>query len=93
MDVCFIVRDVNGQALAYVYFEEEPGRRSSKTAAKAGLSRTSGRPTRARGLSFSCNPASVDLNQMPSLSAGGGFLAWLPFSTAARLLAFECKAG
>ncbi len=25
MDVCFIVRDANRQALAYVYFEEEPG--------------------------------------------------------------------
>jgi hypothetical protein len=24
---CFIVRDNNGQALAYVYFENEPGRR------------------------------------------------------------------
>ena len=24
---CFIVRDDSGQALAYVYFEEEPGRR------------------------------------------------------------------
>ena len=24
---CFIVRDHNGQALAYVYFEEEPGKR------------------------------------------------------------------
>ena len=26
---CSIVRDANGQALAYVYFEEEPGRRSA----------------------------------------------------------------
>jgi hypothetical protein len=28
-EACFIVRDPNGQALAYVYFEEEPGRRSA----------------------------------------------------------------
>jgi hypothetical protein len=26
---CFIVRDGDFQALAYVYFEEEPGRRSA----------------------------------------------------------------
>ena len=26
---CFIVRDGDGQALAYVYYEEEPGRRSA----------------------------------------------------------------
>jgi hypothetical protein len=26
---CFIIRDHGGQALAYVYFEEEPGRRSA----------------------------------------------------------------
>jgi hypothetical protein len=28
-DACFIVRDANGQALAYVYFKEEPGRRAA----------------------------------------------------------------
>jgi hypothetical protein len=28
-DACFIVRDHNGQALTYVYFEEEPGRRAA----------------------------------------------------------------
>jgi hypothetical protein len=29
LDDCFVVRDHNGQALAYVYFEDEPGSRSA----------------------------------------------------------------
>jgi hypothetical protein len=28
-EACFIFRDASGHALAYVYFEEEPGRRSA----------------------------------------------------------------
>jgi hypothetical protein len=27
LDSCFVVKDLNGQALAYVYFEKEPRRR------------------------------------------------------------------
>jgi hypothetical protein len=29
LDACFVVRDHNGQQLAYIYFEDEPGRRSA----------------------------------------------------------------
>jgi hypothetical protein len=29
LDACFVVRDHNGQKLAHVYFEDEPGRRSA----------------------------------------------------------------
>jgi hypothetical protein len=31
-EACFIVRDANRQARAYVYFEEEPGRRAAASA-------------------------------------------------------------
>jgi hypothetical protein len=29
LDACYVVRDHDGQQLAYVYFEGEPGRRSA----------------------------------------------------------------
>ena len=29
LEACYIVRDHDGQQLAYVYFEDEPGRRSA----------------------------------------------------------------
>jgi hypothetical protein len=29
LNACFVVRDDNGQKLAYVYFEDESGRRSA----------------------------------------------------------------
>jgi hypothetical protein len=41
LDACFVLRDHNGQQLGYVYFEDEPGRRSAaKLLAKDETRRT-----------------------------------------------------
>ena len=51
---CFIVRDNNGQALAYSYYKEEPGRRSA--VARSAL--PTGGPLRSlteNGFSFSAS--------------------------------------
>ncbi len=32
----FVVRDGNGQGLAYIYYEDEPGRRASASTSKIG---------------------------------------------------------
>ena len=38
LDACFVARDHNGQALAYVYFEDEPGPRSVRSGPHSRLS-------------------------------------------------------
>jgi len=34
--LCFIVHDASGQALAYVYFDDEPGRRAAASNSDRG---------------------------------------------------------
>jgi hypothetical protein len=36
LDAAFVVRDRSGQQLAYVYFEDEPGRRSAASGVGTG---------------------------------------------------------
>jgi hypothetical protein len=51
-EACFTVRDENGQALGYFYFEEEPGRRTRSHSSTEWL----GSSTNGRASSGICNP-------------------------------------
>jgi hypothetical protein len=37
LEACFVVKDAAGQKLAYVYYEDEPGRRSAAKQVPEGL--------------------------------------------------------
>ena len=55
-DACFIIRDAGGQALAYVYFEDEPGRRSAASLLTRGAARC-GQHRQAAGAAEGGQPA------------------------------------
>ena len=58
-DACSIVRDANGQALAYVCFKEEPGRRAASAIFKLVEAGDCGRVSNSTSQSLSlCRPAS-----------------------------------
>jgi hypothetical protein len=57
-EACFIVRDHNGQALTYVYFEEEPGRRAAaKLLTRDESRRIAANVAKPGCLRRSCSPA------------------------------------
>jgi hypothetical protein len=56
-DACFVVKDGGGQQLAYVYFEDEPGRRSAaKLLTRQGKRSGSFVSKRPHNISFGDNP-------------------------------------
>ena len=64
---CFIVRDANGQALSYVYYESAPGRRSaakllSEDEARRIADKIARLPKRAQDLAPPFGPHELDVN-------------------------------
>jgi hypothetical protein len=66
LEACFVVRDHNGQQLAYVYYEEEPGRRSAaKLLSKDEARRVAVNVAKLPGFYANKKP-----RQLPGLSGG-----------------------
>jgi hypothetical protein len=49
LDACFVIRDRGKQQLAYVYFEDEPGRSAAKLLTKDEARRIAATPGEAAG--------------------------------------------
>jgi len=64
-DACFIVKDSAGQKLAYVYFEEEPGRRSAAPNVKMDVSNRRTVPANVRS-----NQESIQLGPLTFYGVG-----------------------
>jgi hypothetical protein len=77
-DACFIIRDRHGQALAYVYFEDEPGR---QTAAKP-LSKDEARRIT---VNFAKLPAAAVVSQGP------GFFPYLARNALSNDAVHRCR--
>jgi hypothetical protein len=67
LDACFVVRDHNGQALAYVYFGDEPGA-EDRCVCRTGVADPMTAPP---GLTQDLRPIDFIFGQYPSFAARG----------------------
>jgi hypothetical protein len=66
-DACFIVRDKNGQALGYFYFEKEPGRDQRRGAADRRQHRQAARSAKTLGQSLGRLPTLHERITLPRI--------------------------
>ena len=72
-DACFIVKDHTGHSLAYVYFEEEPGRRAAAKHHQGGQAPGAGaRPLWVSFVAFFYLPPKIGSNRPAKCSCSQG---------------------